>query len=341
MALAEDDSTFYMVVLQTSKDYSDAFHASVLLPAVESLEPMPLDRRDDLTFAQLMAADPVDDGPVYNAYFGPLQEPSAALHELEGILTVPEFEMRFKNPDNELGRSAYAYFPGFSVALFTYQDYLVPAIREIVPSTGEQSYWSIILSPGKVWSEAGDGGMSRASFPFVLVGPDYNEAHNGVATFLYDDTRISSFRFQVIQETAAWNQTDFWGQSPMAYDPDRLENRDALVARFADELRQQLPVRPWSDLEEDYDPRLLAMFSSVTDPLNISATGLDHEWHDLPAAVLHPLRSISVLPHHASRRLLGDQIDGCRDRHAAAGREVRRRSVRSQDRRLRHSERRS
>jgi len=274
VALAEDDSTLYIIVLQASKEDADAYHASVFLPAIESLEPMPLDRRDNLAFSELMAADLDDDGPVYNAYFEPMPEPSAALHELEGVLTVPEFEMRFENPDNELVHPGQAYFPGFSVAFFTYQGYLVPAIREIVPSTGEQSYWSIILSPGKAWSEPGDEGMSRASFPFVLVGPDYNEAHNGLATFVYDGARISSFRFQVIQETAAWNQTDFWGQSPIAYDPGRIENRDVLAAQFAEELRQQIPVRPWSDLEEDYDPRLLAMFSSVTAPLNISATGL-------------------------------------------------------------------
>ena len=274
MALAEDDSTFYLVMLQTSKGKADAYHASVFLPAVESLEPMPLDRRDNLTFSELMAADSDADSPVYNAYFEPMQESSAALHELEGVLTVPEFEMQFKNPDNELIRPSQAYFPGFSVAFFTYQNHLVPAIREIVPSTGEQSYWSIILSPGKVWSEPGDEGLSRASFPFVLVGPDYNEAHNGLATFVYDDGQVSSFRFQVIQETAAWNQTDFWGQSPMAYDPGRIENRDILAAQFAEELRRQTPIRPWSDLEKDYDPRLLATFGSVTAPMNISATGL-------------------------------------------------------------------
>jgi CubicO group peptidase (beta-lactamase class C family) len=274
LALAEDDSTFHIVLLQTAKDNAEAHHAGVFLPAIESLEPMPLDRRDKLSFSELMAADLDDDSPVYNAYFEPMEESSAALHEPEGILTVPEFEMRFKNSDNELVRPSQAYFPGFSVAVFTYQDYLVPAIREIVPSTGEWSYWSIILSPGKVWSEPGDEGMSRASFPFVLVGPDYNEAHNGLATFVYNDTRISSFRFQVIQETAAWNQTDFWGQSPIAYDPGRIENRDVLAAQFAEELRRQTPVRPWSDLEEDYDPRLLTIFSSVTAPLNISATGL-------------------------------------------------------------------
>ena len=274
IALAEDGTTFYLVMLQASKDKAGAYQTSVFLPAVESLEPMPLDRRDNLTFSELMAADLDDDGPVYNAYFEPMQEPSAALHELEGSLTVPEFEMRSKNSAGELVRGSHAYFPGFSVAFFTYQDYLVPAIREIVSSTGEQSYWSLILSPGRIWSEPEDEGMSRASFPFVLVGPDYNEAHNGLATFVFDDSRISSFRFQVIQETAAWSQIDFWGQSPLAYDPGRIGNRDVLAAQFAEELRRQTPIRPWSDLEEDYDPRLLAMFSSVTAPLNISATGL-------------------------------------------------------------------
>ena len=75
----------------------------------------------------------------------------------------------------------------------------------------------MILSPGKVWSEPGDRGMSRASFPFVLVDQSNNDVRNGLASFLYDDTHVSALRLQVVQETAAWAKVDFWGQAPMTY----------------------------------------------------------------------------------------------------------------------------
>jgi hypothetical protein len=83
---------------------------------------------------------------------------------------------------------------GSSAAFFTEGEYLVPVVRDLVPHS------IFILSPGRVWLEAGDGGMSRASFPFVLTNPHNNATHNGVATFLYDDTRVSAFRFQVVWE---------------------------------------------------------------------------------------------------------------------------------------------
>ncbi len=76
------------------------------------------------------------------------------------------------------------WFPGFSADFFVAGDALVPVQRDILPRAGVESHWRIILSPGQVWSESGDSGWSRASFPFVLVGDDTNEAHNGLHTFV-------------------------------------------------------------------------------------------------------------------------------------------------------------
>jgi hypothetical protein len=121
---------------------------------------------------------------------------------------------------------------GFSAAFFTEGEYLVPVVRDLVPHS------IFILSPGRVWSEAGDGGMSRASFPFVLTNPHNNATHNGVATFLYDDTRVSAFRFQVVQETAAWAKYDGWGQAPLTYTPGPIANEAAIRAQFSAELQQ-------------------------------------------------------------------------------------------------------
>lgn len=86
--------------------------------------------------------------------------------------------------------------PAFSMAFFTHGDYLVPSVRDFLPPGRAP-----ILSPGRVWSEPGDGGMSRASLPFTVVNPIDNAAHNGLATFPFDDTRVSALRVQVVQST--------------------------------------------------------------------------------------------------------------------------------------------
>ncbi len=96
-------------------------------------------------------------------------------------------------------------------------------MRDIIQPPG-----NLILSPGRVWSEPNDGEMSRASFPFVLISPYSNETHNGLATFLYDGTRVSALQFQVMQETAAWAKYDGWGRATMSYTPGSITNEDAL-----------------------------------------------------------------------------------------------------------------
>lgn len=191
--------------------------------------------RDRLTAAELLATD-AGTGPVHNAYFMPVGQAGPAIHAFKGTLTV-------KAPTMFRGRYGCAglaeIVSGFSVAFFTQGEHLVPVVRDIVSPPG------IILSPGRIWSEPGDGGMSRASFPFVLT----NVSRNGLATFLYDDTRASALRFQVIQENAPMRaKYDGWGQAPLTYTPGPIADEEALRAQLAEELQRQTPIRPWSDL---------------------------------------------------------------------------------------------
>ncbi|MGD9048904.1 MAG: hypothetical protein PVF77_12690, partial [Anaerolineae bacterium] len=274
LAVSETDSGVYMVALSSGLDDHDPLREAVFIPAVEAFEPIRFDQRDRVTMEELLAPDYAGDGPVNHAYFAPLGDWGVAQHELEGVLAVPEFRMLDSVSGGQVRRSSEKTFPGFSAEFFTSGDHLVPVQREVILSPGEKSFWQIILSPGKVWSEAGDAGLSRASFPFVLVAGDTNETHNGVATFLYDEVQVSSFRFQVVQETAAWRQEDYWGQSTMEYRPGLLKERKTLLAQFDQERSHQTPVRPWSDLEEKVDPRLLERFNGDILPWNLSASGL-------------------------------------------------------------------
>ena len=214
----------------------------------------PGEHRDRLTVEELAPDAPISVGlvhdgyympigPVHNDYFMPIGSSNAALHELSGVLEVPETD----------SHSVYGRFPGFAVEFFTHGGHLVPAERDIIPGRG--SIWNLVLSPGRVWSEPGDGGWSRASFPFVLTGTVWNESHNGIASFLYNETEVSALRVQIVQEAASWNRFDGWAQLPLVYTPGPIENRRTVEVRFAEEVAQHIPMRPWSELEGAYDPR--------------------------------------------------------------------------------------
>jgi len=274
LAMARAGSALHIAFLAAPKEEHEILHRAVFLPVVDAFKPVPVEQRNKVTATDLTAAGYPDAGPVYNAYFAPLGEHAAARTSFEGTLTVPGFKMSFKAPFGQSPGPGQDQFPGFSAQFFTYADTVVPVQQDILPALGPNSPWKVILSPGKVWSEPGDGGMSRAAFPFVLVTTDSNETHNGLATFLYDEVRVSSFRFQVVQETVAWNKFDAWGQHAMTYAPGSVENREVLAPQLADELSHSIPVHPWSELEKEYDPGLLATFTGRVDLADISATGL-------------------------------------------------------------------
>ncbi|HEU4367126.1 MAG TPA: serine hydrolase domain-containing protein [Methylomirabilota bacterium] len=218
--------------------------------------------RDRLTADELTAAAFSGRGPVHNDYFMPLGAWGPARHTLRGALTVAAASM---SGSSRGCPSLPTPVPAFTVAFFTAGEHLVPVIRDIVPAG------RLIVSPGRVWSEPGDGGMSRASFPFVLVNQVHNGAHNGLATFLFDDTRVSALRLQIVQETSAWSKFDFWGHLPMTYTPGPIASEPALRAEFAEELRARTPMRPWSTLPAS---PALATFDGDAEPGDISANGL-------------------------------------------------------------------
>ena len=237
---------------------------------------IPTGIRDQLTMEQLMAENEAGEAPIHLNYFMPVGESASPLTALEGTLTVPEFTMNYKKDPNILSfwTNSMGIFPAFSVQFFTYQDYLIPVNQGIMPSIEGESYWSIILSPGKVWSEPGDGGLSRASFPFVLVTWSSGEAHNGVATFLYDKSQVSSFHFQISQETAAWNKTDYWGQAPMKYLPGKLINQANLEEDFINQLREQFPIQSWLELNKRINEKQLNTFNGGLPSKEISSAGV-------------------------------------------------------------------
>ena len=227
----------------------------------------PGEQRDRLTIEELLHDTPLSVELVHNAYFMPMEPSADALHELSGILAVPVTDIH----------SVGGRFPSFRAEFFTYKGYLVPVYRDIIPGEtglpGKTGKRNIILSPGRVWSEPGDDGWSRASFPFVLTGRIWNDSHNGIASFLYNESEVSDLRVQVVQEASPNKQYDGWAQLPLSYAPGPLENRHALEERFAGELALRIPIRPLSDLEGD--PDLLAAFDGPAQDITVSGLVID------------------------------------------------------------------
>ena len=189
--------------------------------------------RDQLTFAKLMEEDAATEGPVHNGYFMPVGRADEAKHDLSATLIIPETD----------GWS-FGTFPSVSVQMFNSGDRLIPVARDIIRADNTYQ-WDIIFSPGRIWSEPGDNGLSRASFPFVLVKGWPESAHHGLATFLFDDKIVSPLRFQI---TSKFYTSNAWGRVPITLSHGQIKDRDRIEAEYAREMEQRLSTRPLTEL---------------------------------------------------------------------------------------------
>ena len=201
--------------------------------------PIAADTRDRLTVQEMF--EQIGQGPVNNQYFMPMGNVGPAKHALSGKLVIPK-----------TGRWGFGKFPAVTVDIFTHNGRLIPVVRDILFDTTGVNLLNIIFSPGRVWSEQGDNGYSRASFPFTLSNLISNKAHNGIASFLYNETTISPLVFQIVQETSVSQKFDAWGSIPIALHRVEVENQDRIIAENADEIEKRLPMHPLSDLATDY-----------------------------------------------------------------------------------------
>jgi len=206
---------------------------------------------------------------VDNGFYAPDNASATALHGFMGALNISSTTMSVSGEETT-GRDR---FPQLSVQFLTIGDILLPLERNVIFG-GTQGSWDIILSPGRVWSEPTDQGMSRASFPFTLVTNQWNEAHNGLATFLFDDVSISNVHFQVIQETALWNKADFWGVAEANYSPEVVANAAQIQQDFLAELDERVEIRAWSDLASDYPGADVSAFTRNISSSDISVSGI-------------------------------------------------------------------
>ncbi|MEO1038647.1 MAG: serine hydrolase domain-containing protein [Pseudomonadota bacterium] len=149
-------------------------------------------------------------------------------------------------PDTRIGVP-----PVIETAFTTAGDRLLPAQRGLIVT--DHPFWDYVLTPGRVWSEPGDGDWHRAALPFALVEKNANCVHNGLLTFLFRADGVSSRAvWQIGSETCAYFQFDAWGEAETRYAPGAVNNAAELRRRDAEERAARLQVHEIEDLEADY-----------------------------------------------------------------------------------------
>ena len=226
--------------------------------------PAPASLRAALSYETLTRGR-VPDEPVSMSALGMPDHASEPTHRFEGRLTLrPAADTsRFsllKDPYHYADNIERRRLPILDIEFVQEDSYLIPVQRGLVIS--DHPYWNYIISPGRVWDEAGDSGDTRAAFPFALVEKNANCVHNGVITFLFNEDNVSHAYYQITQETCMYFQGDFWGMLSAAYTPSPVAGAEEIREAYRRELAGQMPVKPFSALAEDYPGINLRPFTS-------------------------------------------------------------------------------
>ncbi|NQZ86183.1 MAG: serine hydrolase [Colwellia sp.] len=239
---------------------------SYLSPSVDGM-------RKWLTSEELQSLNLSKNSAYHNSYFMPIGDFKPAIHAINDTLTITSgtlsgFPSQFD--DNFQAN----LFPSISFHVLSHNGYLVPSNREIIIPSGKNKQWRVILSPGKVWSESTDNGMSRASFPFALVDRSWNNTLNGIATFLFDQNTVSNIRLQIVQHTSSGFSHEGAATLSLSRLNTELTDIDVVTQEFDNELAQLLPTKPWDELTNNYPNIDFESFNDNLKPTDISATAI-------------------------------------------------------------------
>lgn len=215
--------------------------ADARIAAGDLLEPVrPVRVIANIAFTPSAAA-----GPAHAPFFGTLHMSECEMATRPSVLT----------PRQVLGRDT-KLLPGAALAFFTHEGDLVPFTQDVIriasAGTGH-SYWDIIVQPGQVWSEPGDGEWSRAAFPFALVNSIEGETHNGLALFLYKKGQVSHVRFQIVQQTAPFYVKDHFtaaGVASATWTTASTERLEDMTRVYEAALSHPLRMAKWGELAD-------------------------------------------------------------------------------------------
>jgi len=240
----------------------------------------PVHVRQALTFQELMFVETGMASTMPNKYFIPAGDAGQALHAFSGFLVIPAANMTTVPSEIApamINGKATQLLPAVSIGFFSTDGHLVPVVRDLLNHSDPGNFWQMQVDPGRVWSEPGDNGMSRASFPFILTGDVEGDTWNGIATFLYDERGVSALHYQVVQHSAPYFITTPFiaaGFVDVEYETRSFADRSELVQSFQQELADRTPMRSWSDLALIVGVDTLSGFDAGTTIETIITSGL-------------------------------------------------------------------
>ena len=235
--------------------------------------------RTELTHDQLVFG-PTALGPVDDIALASPVEPAPPHHQFEGRLRV-QGELPgggFQELRDDFGYTNKSDDPRKHLPKFDFEfvqdskGRLIPVRRGNLNTA--HPFWTWILGPGQAWSEEGDRGLTRASFPFALVQRNANCTHNGTMTFLFDDGGASKLYYQVTQETCLHFKFNLWGLVNASYTAQPVPNADGVIADFAEELAARMPTKPITALATDFPGTDVTAFGAGITPEHLTAYGL-------------------------------------------------------------------
>ncbi len=231
------------------------------------------DTRDQLSIEDL--AQPAGGAQaVHNEYFLPIGSDTGPGDPIEGTLHLDGFTITHHNFTAIGSLSGTTNFPGISVQIIARGGVFLPVERDQF-LTSDGADWDIILGSGRSWTEPGDQGWSRVSFPFTLVWRDAHRVANGVATFAYNGAKITNLRLQIGQDGApSGPKLNFHSQVKLRFTPGPVDDADAELAKLRDERGANFPVQPWTALETLTGKGPLTGFDPEPGRPDISAGGL-------------------------------------------------------------------
>jgi hypothetical protein len=221
-------------------------------------------------------------GLVANSSFMPSKDAMPAHEAFVGRLHLAAAKMG-TDPDPLTSGIVFGKDPGFfpkaTIGFFTDGGNLVPATQDVIRAgslAAGISYWDIIVQPGRVWSEPGENGWSRASFPFAFMHEMEGETHTGIATFLYEGDRVSHVRFQIVQQTSPYYIVDYfsaWGMTSASFTPG-VSNLTSLRATWRASQAHRFPSATWASLETLVGTATLDGFDGLIDPADVVDSAL-------------------------------------------------------------------
>lgn len=236
-----------------------------------------------LSYEQLMNIQS-EPNLVKNRLYAPSRNARPPLSEFRGTVKLSSVVMRTwpsvlpkSDAIKDLPLGDPQLFPAAELQFLSKNGYLIPIHRDLQTDTSGKSFWQIIVQPGRVWSQPGDHGKSRAAFPFMIFEPSSIEAHHGLAIFLYDQNSISPVRIQIVQ-SSAWMYINSRilaaAQIPASFSPTISAGSADVIPKFRQELSSKWTVNSFGSLRANAPARLINNFDGAMEKRDFITSGL-------------------------------------------------------------------